>query len=387
MSGPPGVPTAEETLQEMRVRKFIAENPRRPFTGVPETQTVLPEGTGTPNEEAPAAAVAREEAKTSSIRSHSRVFPLDLETYDGHPWINFEFQKYKGVKFNTSNLNRGGTQSKLDSTLAAGEDTIGWLKGVAGKAMREIAGFTEGVQGPATPEATALGASLDVGLDTIEEMSAPQVQIAGNVRLYLPIQLQETYSLKWTEADINQGGALVQTGMDALKDLLEQAPDIGREVAGRLAARGFGTPALTDLLLRNADGGAAVNNHLEAFFKGVDFRKFSYNFQFFPKSPREAAEVALIVRLFKAAAAPELRNSAETYGRYWVYPNQFKIEYWNPKETHNIGLCYLTNITVNYGAAGTNQSFVDRYPLQTDMTLNFTEMEVVHKDQIINRGY
>ena len=37
--------------------------------------------------------------------------------------------------------------------------------------------------------------------------------------------------------------------------------------------------------------------------------------------------------------------------------------------------------SVNYGASGTNHTFYDGYPVQTDMTLTFMENELLTRDQ------
>ena len=323
------------------------------------------------------------------------MFPLDINRPDGHPFIDFELQKYTGVKFDTNqDVRRKYSTNWFDEGIYASEDALGAAKAAVGTAVRGTSGAILGTPQGDALEAMTKEAAADPNsdsakalaeLDMIKAMSKERIDIVGNIKLYLPIQLQENYSVKWAEAEVGQGGSLIQTGLDSIRDLVDSGDDVMREIIGRLAGRGFNTPGLKDLMTRNA--GAAVNNHLEAFFKGVGFRKFSYSFQLFPKSPREAEQVALIVRFFKAAAAPELMQPGETYGRYWAYPNQFQIRYWNNETTHNIGLCFLSDITVNYGAAGTNQSFVDAFPLQTDLNLTFTEMELVHKDQIMNKGY
>ena len=346
----------------------------------------------------PHAPPSPEENKFNAIKVNW-MFPLDIERPEGHPFVEFTLEKYSGMSYDT-NERRRQTQDLLHGNKSVGdrigdfaEDAVNQAKGVIGKNVRSASDsfLDRGPRGdlPAGPWSHETFDQLQLHDDTkylkmVESMSVPQVNIAGHIKLFLPLNVQETYSLKWAEGDIGQGGALIQTGWDSVRDLIENSGLVGKEMLGRLAARGFNTPEITDLVLRNQ--GAAVNNHLEAFFKGVNFRKFSYNFQFFPKSSEEAIAAAKIIRYFKAAAAPELKQPGETYGRYWVYPNQFRIKYWNAKATHQIGRCYLDNISVNYSAAGTNQTFVDGYPLQTDLTLNFTEMEVIHKGQIME-GY
>jgi hypothetical protein len=206
----------------------------------------------------------------------------------------------------------------------------------------------------------------------------------ASIRLFLPHQLNEAYALSWSQGDVGLGGQWYETGSAAvLKDLYE-AGAVGSEVLGRLLGKATGSAAMKDLTLRNKGG--AINPHMESFFKGVQFRKFTYNFQMFPRSVSESIQIRNIVRMFKMGAAPANLSGAAGYGRYWLYPNQFQIEYFNMEQTHKIKRCFLENIGVNYGAAGVNQTFKDKSPLQTDLTLNFTELELIQKEEI-QEGY
>ena len=144
------------------------------------------------------------------------------------------------------------------------------------------------------------------------------------------------------------------------------------------------SPELQNVLTRQ--DGMALNNHLEAFFKGVGFRKFTYTFQLNPKSKGEAEMIRQIVKAFKIAASPALATPGEYYGRFFKYPNQFKISYWNSGETHQLSTCVLESIAVNYSAGQSNMTFRDNRPLQTDLTLNFKELEVMHKKKFLD-GY
>ena len=108
-------------------------------------------------------------------------------------------------------------------------------------------------------------------------------------------------------------------------------------------------------------------------------RTFTFNFKFAPRTPEEAQMVSTIIRKFKMHSAPGDEGAGGGY-RYWTYPNLFTIDYWNSTNLHRIKPCALTNITVNYGASGTNHTIYDGYPVQTDMTLTFME------NQLLTRG-
>ena len=63
-----------------------------------------------------------------------------------------------------------------------------------------------------------------------------------------------------------------------------------------------------------------------------------------------------------------------------VMLHTFEIEYWNSVVTHKIKPCGLTQIAVNYGGDGTNHTHYDGYPLQTDLTLTFTESQLLTRE-------
>jgi len=137
----------------------------------------------------------------------------------------------------------------------------------------------------------------------------------------------------------------------------------------------------------------APNPALEAIFSNVDFRTFSYNFRFTPRSENEVRIVDDIVRLFKFHAAPE-RMFGEKVGRHLRMPSEFDIFYmyqgtqntWFPM----IHSCVCTGVDVKYGPSGEQQNFrpIDGSPppTETNMTLQFTETEIVTKE-LVKEGF
>ena len=54
----------------------------------------------------------------------------------------------------------------------------------------------------------------------------------------------------------------------------------------------------------------------------------------------------------------------------------------NEEQTHKIARSCLTSIQVDHSGSGVNSTFYDNYPVETNMNLVFTEMEIMHKDKI-----
>ena len=323
-------------------------------------------------------------------------FPQDDVSGD-QPHIEFTIQKFRGPKFGPGSRRHLGEDFAAENIFPAG----GNAPTAAGQAAREIVGQPTApvlAAGPGQQGPTEAGKRWINNAEVLPNISrgelaamsqaielvAANTEPVAKIRLFLPHQLNESYALSWSQGDVGFPGQVYETGLAAgIKDLYE-AGLVSSEVLGRALGKITGTQAMKELTLRNK--GAAINPHMESFFKGVQFRKFTYNFQMFPRTSTESENISKIVRMFKMGAAPANLSGAAGYGRYWLYPNQFLIKYFNMDQTHKIKRCFLENIGVNYGAAGVNQTFKDRRPLQTDLTLNFTELELIQKEDI-EEGY
>ena len=133
--------------------------------------------------------------------------------------------------------------------------------------------------------------------------------------------------------------------------------------------------------------GRAVNPHLEILFKGVGLREFSYTFKFIPKNEKEVEQVHKIIKTFRRHAHPTFDKV--TAGSYFVVPSQFELHYMykgveNPWY-NRIGDLVCTGVSVNYGPTE-QQTFRPvgeaPPPIEIDMTVNFTETEIVTKEKV-----
>ena len=231
------------------------------------------------------------------------------------------------------------------------------------------------------------------------------VKSKDTVALYLPPNLSVSYSHDYKNSETGLAGIVAQTAGvlgegQSLRDYL--AAQGGEENAATLASimgeiglqkgalkvgefvgLGEGTAQLNKIL------NEAPNPALEAIFVGTGFREFEYNFRFTPRSENEVRVVDDIVRLFKFHAAPE-RMFGEKVGRHFRMPAEFDIFYmyqgqqnkWYPM----IHSCVCNSVNVSFGPGGDSQHFrlVDGSPapIETNLTLKFTETEVMTKDMI-----
>ena len=138
--------------------------------------------------------------------------------------------------------------------------------------------------------------------------------------------------------------------------------------------------------------GRIISNRMELAFKGINKRQFQYTFKMIPRNQKEADEIKKIIHAFKFNMLPEFEGGDLT-GRSFIVPNTFDIEYMyngnHNQYLHRISTCVLESMNVTYGG--------DRYktytatsegapPIETTISLNFKEMEMITREAINERG-
>ena len=228
---------------------------------------------------------------------------------------------------------------------------------------------------------------------TLQIKRAPTQRLQQAIALYMPAQLSLSHKANYGDAEI---GALIAGGAAALgemgkgRSLMETAKSIG---AGALdnAADAVGLAAIDALDATIGKGaraaleisqGKITNNRTELQFEGIDRREFSFGFKMMPTSPEEAQTIEEIVTLFRFHAMPEIDES-ESDGRTMIPPSTFDIEYFPNTHLHKISTSILTSVEVKFGGERT-QFFVDDHPVETELTLNFKELEIITKRRILD---
>lgn len=215
------------------------------------------------------------------------------------------------------------------------------------------------------------------------EFTRPQKRLQSAIALYIPNQLNTRYSVGWGEEDTMAFSAFA-TG----------AEEIGRAMQGDVSANrtgGIAGDVLSSLAISNAPmgqamgigAGVAANPKKEQAFKNVDFRTFTFEYQFAPKSEAEAANVQNIIRAFKYHMHPEYKGETDFL---YIYPSEFDIVYYKGN-TENLNIarhtsCVLTELNVNYTPNGVFTTFKNGMPTQINLTLTFKELMLLTKESI-----
>lgn len=142
----------------------------------------------------------------------------------------------------------------------------------------------------------------------------------------------------------------------------------------------------------NVQAGFALNPFKAQAFSGHPYRTFSFKYKFLPKNKTEAETIKSIILLLKYFMHG-------TYdGIKIVYPGEFRISHkYNNTTNSNLSLfktknCALTKLDIVYGE-GDYVSFSDGSPVETNLTMTFTELELlsstdfVQGSNIQNKGY
>lgn len=268
--------------------------------------------------------------------------------------------------------------SNLSKTgLVAGAVTGSAIKGAlaggfaAGKALT-------GAAVAAAPGAIGFGAAAALaGTST-----RAQKRLRTAIALHVPNQLNIRYGTQWTEEDTATAVMAPLLGEAAMKAIGNFS---GGDLVGA-AATGAAALALANgpnAGAVSAGTGLAANPRKEQVFKGVDFRTFQFEYQFFPRDEQESQNVQNIIKAFKLHMHPEYKDENKFL---WIYPSEFDIMYYNDG-TENLHLhrhtsCVLTEMSVNYTPNAVFNTFENGAPTQINVQMTFRELALMDKDKI-----
>ena len=324
------------------------------------------------------------------IKNHS--YPSDLMAADGRYGGNYAMF-YINVATDSKLFKDKSVQTVQDYAPRDRGDLIGQnmskaglvgsnaaVIGVEAYAAKKLGIGSGGVNAAAAATATV---GVGVAATMAPDAKRSQRRLKTAIALHIPNQLSIRYGVQWSEDDTS---------------MLAMANAAGTEIAkavtgnGKLKeTAGVAQAVITNIALSkgpNAAGnsaalGLAANPKKEQVFKGVDFRTFSFDYQFFPRNPQEAKNVMNIIQEFKYHMHPEFKD---TNNFVYIYPSEFDIVYYaNGKENKNLHRhtsCVLTEVNVNYTPNGVFTTFPDGQPTQINVTLSFRELALLTKDKI-----
>jgi hypothetical protein len=236
--------------------------------------------------------------------------------------------------------------------------------------------------------ANAAPAAIGVGVASTQSgtLSRAQKRLKTAIALYIPNQLSVRYGMQWSEEDTftyQAAGAganaiLKAMGTGGTQGLTKEALGDAAGVVGAMGLKSDKQGAAASAAL-----GLAANPKKEQIFKGVDYRTFAFDYQFFPRDASEADNVISIIKAFKYHMHPEFKDDNEFL---YVYPSEFDVEYYANAKTnkylHRHTSCVLTEMNVNYTPNGQFNTFENGQPTQINISLQFKELALLTNTKI-----
>lgn len=221
------------------------------------------------------------------------------------------------------------------------------------------------------------------------------VRSKDTICLYMPLKIQFNDQLIYSEEDMSSMRILLDTisgSRGGVNALIEKAGTgyLADGVAAVSAVAKLEAPNVQ--AARNAGTRSVTNPRREAMFRDVGLRTHSFSFEFAPKNASEAQEVLNIIKMFRYHAYPALRGGG---GHFFRFPAEFDAQFYTLDEGGSAFIndnlpklprLALTNISVDYSAAGDYKTFHDAKPAFIRMELQFQEMEQLNNEHIIH-GY
>jgi hypothetical protein len=283
----------------------------------------------------------------------------------------------------------GGVSSAVDSLSNAVREYGGDVGGTAASGIQGAKGFASGVHGLVMQGAKSLS----------NGSIRAQKRILSTVALYMPDTLAFTTNQSYQ--DVGAGGqmltALAAGGKTAIDILKSNASPFekGQALGVNLS------PFILSNLSKQAGGlgqiafsqafGVVQNPMLEVLYSSPEFRTFRFDFQFYPRSEKEAKLVQGIIQLLRFHQAPEVAQGGSN-GYFLVPPSEFDISfYYKGKVNPNIpsiSTCVLTSMDVDYAPGGFSAYEVPNQaatmggtgmPVAIRMSLQFKETEILTK--------
>ena len=342
-------------------------------------------------------------------------YPSDLATdpTKSH-FVSFSVKEIVPAGFESSNGTLSGNSIGLKGLVDAGSavssaiSKVGSSSGFLG-ALSSLSSLNSTVQNFGNELSSGLTAiSTSIGDGTTKGLSiSPRTTNARAViSLYMPDTLNASYNSVYNQLDL-------ATDIGALQSLRQISQLAGKATSdldfssGSNFAKSVGNIVSTDpnaldlatklvgskvnigsagtVLLKGQ--GYAVNPQVQMIYQGVSLREFQLSFVFTPKSADDSRQIDSIIKMFKFHSLPSLQSGSQTStdSMFLIAPSifnvNFKINNNENKYLPKYGDCVLENIDVNYAPNGF-AAFDSGAPVQTTLTLNFKETEILDRQKI-----
>ena len=241
------------------------------------------------------------------------------------------------------------------------------------------------------------------GATQVSVKRAPVKRLLESIALYMPAQVSLNQKSNYGEIEIGsavaaalagaKGGATAEEGFfNTVGGVLSGVGGSMSETATAALRKWLILVLLVRKLPFELQSGTVLNNRLETVFEGVEKREFSFQFRFLPRSEDELKQLTALLTS-SDFVPPSFWGEDPSTSRTFIVPSTFNIEYHysggQNMFLNKIGECVLTNMDVTFGGErpqffrptkGVNGDGAP--PVETNITLNFKELELMTREKI-----
>ena len=324
------------------------------------------------------AKTAEKEIETAKAKPQKFMFPSNLgdASSELHSFIEFRVREESNARETIAGMNL----SEFGTTLFSSNPEEAAAK------VEEIRKERE--QANANQKGRNKTGSSPNPPDEVIIKSTNRVTTKETIRLFIPENIAMPTTAQYDSNTLGTFGAGLTSALGGnfadLKDVgaggnfLESLKAELTQTGGNLLGGGAGD------VINQAVFGRAANAAKYLTFKGIEFRKFQFQYNLVPQSRKESEDLDKIIKTFRQAMLPNIISTG-----FYDIPQSFDIEYViknsDGKEViimHKFKPCNLEECNVTYGANGRYTLTKDGYPANIQLSLTFSENEQVTRDDI-----
>lgn len=238
------------------------------------------------------------------------------------------------------------------------------------------------------------------------------IKTGTQISLPLPKALSASYNARWENAEMGAFGQYlssetpkaIKAGEQWAKNMFADPIKTTSETINSLIdtkrwasiGSGFGSAIGTDILTSNAifrnattSVGVARNPFLAAQFEGVNFRAFPFEYELIPRSKKDSEVIEKIVNAFKYGMHPSYIEFGTLKNALFRYPNIYRPRFTKDKWLFDIGMCVITDFSVDYHGHGSGvytDDNGDKIPMNIRIKFTMQEIEIVTKETLDNNN-
>lgn len=260
--------------------------------------------------------------------------------------------------------------SKVDTLRFGGGTQPGYFEGL-------VSGTTDAIEGaPGAPSSEAL---------VLPRFTR---RIKESIALFMPSAIVHSSQNMYEEVSLTSiAGKVASVGVAALSGLALGAA--GRSLTGASAAAAQASNIISQtgrVVSRAASiAGYPINPRIEVLYSTTPQRQYVFEVLMAPRNEFESKSIDAIIRTLRYHGAPEI--DAFTKGFTFIPPAEFDITFYNKGEEnvriHRINTCVLERIETDFSPTGAYATFSNGFPVAVRLSMAFREVEVVHKQRVL----